>query len=384
MKISHAVLSASVSLALCSCDSQAPKAKGEAPQKVDVVPVTSAVMNSDLTLQGHLDAYETVDIYPKVAGFITEISVDRGSVVRTGDVLVRLTAPELVAQRAAAGSAVRAAEAQLAAVRAKLSADAATAGHLAAAAKTPGVVAENDVNIAQQTVAASRAQAAAASENVAAARAGLRAVDQMASYLVIRAPFSGTITERNLHPGALVGPSQAPGGKPILRLAASSRLRLSVPVPEDATQAVSIGQTVTFTLPGAPGQSFTAPIARKAGTLDPRNRTMTVELDVANAGAAMSSGAFATVKWPMQRSYPTLQVPTTAVTNDQQQQFVVRVTKGVAEWVDVTTGLSKGGKIEVFGKLKAGDRILLRGTDAIRAGTRVTPVAAKPPTPPPA
>ena len=367
-----------LALALPSCSDETAKAPAaQAPQKVDVVPVKSEVMSSELTLQGQLNPYQSVDIYPKVAGFISAVPVDRGSRVHAGDVLVRITAPELLAQRGQAASAVSAAQAQLAAVRARLNSDAATAGHLATAARTPGVVAENDVNIAQQTVAADRAQVAAASDNVSSARGGLRNVDQLASYLTIRAPFAGVVTERDLDPGALVGPSQQTGGKPILRLAALGRLRLAVPVPEEAAQGVTIGRSVKFTLPGAPGQTFSAPIARTSGALDPRNRTMMAELDVTNAGVVATPGGFATVKWPMQRSYPTLQVPTTSVTNDQQQQFVVRVTGGKAEWVNVTTGMTKDGNIEVFGKLNTGDLILLRGTDAVRDGSRVTAVRAK-------
>lgn len=64
-------------------------------------------------------------------------------------------------------------------------------------------------------------------------------------------------------------------------------------------------------------------------------------------------------------------VPVSAVTNDQQRTFVEAVRNGKAEWVDVVTGLSVNGNIEVFGDLKPGDQVIRNATDAIRPGQRV-------------
>ena len=77
---------------------------------------------------------------------------------------------------------------------------------------------------------------------------------------------------------------------------------------------------------------------------------------------------FASVKWPLDRGYPTLFVPTTAVTNDQQHTFVIRVRNDEAEWVTVQTGQTANGEIEVFGDLAAGDQVVKIATDAIHSG----------------
>jgi RND family efflux transporter MFP subunit len=128
---------------------------------------------------------------------------------------------------------------------------------------------------------------------------------------------------------------------------------------------------VSFTTPGSPGRTFEAPIARIADALDEKTRTMAVELEVANAGGELAAGAFATVKWPVRRTYPTLHVPLTAVANDQQRQFVIKVSNGVTAWVDVATGAASDGNIEVFGALKPGDVVVRRATDALQPGTKV-------------
>ncbi len=209
----------------------------------------------------------------------------------------------------------------------------------------------------------------AANQNVAAAQEALRGVSQTESYLTITATFAGVVTSRNLHAGALIGPaSGAGGGQPVLQIVDDKHLRLPVPIPESQVGDIKIGQLVTFTVPAYQGQMFKAPIRRIAREVDEKSRTMPVELDVNNADAKLSPGSFANVSWPLQRSYPTLFVPTTAFTTDQQHTFVIRVRDGKAEWVTVQTGQTVTGDIEVFGDLAAGDIVVKTASDAIHSG----------------
>jgi membrane fusion protein (multidrug efflux system) len=341
-------------------------------QSVEVVSVTSQKLATVFTLPAQLIAFQTVDIYPKVNGFIDVIRVDRGSRVHKGELIIRLSAPELVAQRAQAESAVRAAESQLTTAKAKLASDQGTYLHMASAAKTPGVVAENDVMVASQTASAAQGQVQSAENNVAAARDALHSVAQLESYLNIYAPFDGIVTTRNLHPGALVGPAAGrSGAMPIVQIVDSRHLRLVVPVPEAYVGEMQVGQQVAFTVPADPGQTFHAPIARVSQEVDLNTRTMAVELDVTSGDGRLSPGSFSSVQWPVHRAAPTMFVPVSAVTNDQQRTFVERVCNGKAEWVDVVTGLSVNGNIEVFGDLKPGDEVIRNATDAIRPGQQV-------------
>jgi hypothetical protein len=98
---------------------------------------------------------------------------------------------------------------------------------------------------------------------------------------------------------------------------------------------------------------------------------MPVELDVQSKDGRLSPGSFSTVQWPVHRAAPSMFVPVSAVTNDQQRTFVERVRNGKAEWVDVVTGLSVNGNVEVFGDLKPADEVIRNATDAIRPGQKV-------------
>jgi len=325
-----------------------------------------------VSLPAQLTPYQQVDIYPKVTGFVETVTVDRGSRVHRGQLLVQLTAPELLSQRAQAEAAVKAAQSQLAAAQAKLASDNGTYLHMMEAAKTPGVLAENDVLVAGQTVSGDKGLVDAADQNVSAANESLRSISQTESYLKITAPFDGVVTTRNLHPGALIGPASGSGGaQPILQIVDDKRLRLAVPIPEAQVGEMKSGQLVSFTVPAYPGQMFKAPIQRISRQVDEKSRTMPVELDVQNTNGRLSPGSFTNVSWPLERGYPTLFVPTTSVTSDQQHTFVIRVRNGKAEWVTVQTGQTVDGNIEVFADLSAGDQVVKTASDAIHSGDSV-------------
>jgi len=360
-------------LAGCDNPNATTQPSSTAAQTVGVVAVESRQLDTRLSLPAQVNPYEAVDVYPKVTGFIEAIRVDRGSRVHEGEVIIRLSAPELVAQRSQAEAALESAAAHLSAAEAKFASDHGTYLHLQSAAETPGVVAKNDLLVAEQTAAADHAQVDAASKNVQAARDALRGVAQLESYLEIRAPFDGVVTARNLHPGALVGPASGQAGaQPIVRIETTNRLRIVVPVPEAYAAGVQMGQQVDFAVPAYPGHIFHAPVARIGHDINQTTRTMQVELDFRNVDPQITPGSFANVEWPIRRPYPTLFVPASAVTTDLQRTFVIRVRAGKAEWVDVKTGVAANDQVEVFGQLQPGDLVIRNATDSIRSAASVS------------
>lgn len=368
---------ASLGLLISCGKDDATSAKAAPPEpaaKVQVTKVVAQKLALTVHLPGEIEPYEVVAVFPKVTGFVKSISVDRGSHVKEGQIIAHLEAPELVAQRSEAQSKLQAAQAQFAAAEAKLASDEGTYEHLKAAAATPGVVAGNDLFVSQKALDADRAQLTAQQENVNAAQQSLQAITQTEAYLQVKAPFDGVVTERNVHPGALVGPAGAPGSAlPMLRIETLSRLRIVVPVPETYAAGVPEGTKVEFTVPSFPGRIFRGTIARIAHSVDIKTRTMPVELEAANVKGELSPGTFSDVLWPVRRSYPTLFVPTSSVANTLERAFVVRIRDGKSEWIDIKTGVTVDKMTEVFGDLHEGDIVAVRGTDELRAGTAVSP-----------
>jgi len=361
--------------------------------------VISQTVNKDLRLPGELRAYQNVALYPKVQGFVESITVDRGSVVKRGQLLVRMTAPELASHTSEAEAKVRAAQQQRlemesrvqsvreqrAEAEAKLVADEGTYKRLKSASATPGVVAENDVDVARGVVESDRARIRALEENEKAARAVVQSqmqneratreaansVRDIESYLRITAPFSGVISERNVDKGSLAGPATGSASTPMLRLQEVSRLRLVVSVPEADVSGVEAGTLIRFTVPAYPGEKFSGVVQRISRTLDEKTRTMPIELDVINDSARLAPGMFPEVTWPATRPRPTLFVPASAIATTTERTFVIRIRNGTTEWVDVKRGVSMGDLIEVFGDLQETDVVAVRGTDEVRPGVAV-------------
>ena len=369
-----AVAAAAVLTVACRTE---PDAKGAAPAApagpptIEVVRVVQQPLPLTLEMPGELNPYEEVAIFPRVTGYLKSIRVDRGSRVRAGELLATLEAPELLAQRAEAESKLLGAQAQLGVARSKADGDSSTYEKLKAAAATPGVVAGNDVVLAEKAVEGNRSQIAAAERTVDAARQALNSIRQMEEYLMVTAPFDGVITERNVHAGALVGPNSGGPAVPMLRLVNGNRLRLVVPVPEAYIAGVSQGTETSFSVPAYPGEMFTGKVARIARSVDMKTRTMAVEIDVANREGRLTPGSFCQVRWPVRRGGASLLVPMRSVASTSGRTFVIRVRDGKADWVDVRTGLTSGPLVEVFGELRPGDEVAARATDEIRSGTDV-------------
>lgn len=373
---------------------------------VPVVPVTADVLEQAIELPAELQPFRDVKIHAKLKGFVSRMYVDRGSHVRSGQVLMLLSAPELDAQvnelkaRAASArsaqaeslSALEADKASYVETKAKLDADTLTLERLKKAAHEPGAIAQNEIDGAQKTVEGDSARLQSAQSKIAAAQSvvaaklqaakaaeeSLHCLEATRDYLVIKSPMNGIITERWVHEGDMAGNESGRGTDvhPLLRLAETSTLRLVVSVPEAEVAGIGQGQILTFSVPAYMGKQFFGKVSRIAHALDVETRTMPVELDVENNKGELEPGMYATVKWQCRRPYTTLFVPTSAVSTTIEKTFVVAVKDGRTVIVPVKTGKTMGDKVEVSGALAQGDMIMLNGSDEFKEGTALSTRAA--------
>jgi RND family efflux transporter MFP subunit len=330
--------------------------------------VVAKALSRTIDLPGEFQPYQRVEIHAKLRGFVERVLVDRGSVVKQGQLLAELSAPEMKSQLAEAESKVLAADAERLQSEAQLAAAQSTYERLQEAAKTPGAVAGNEVVQAQKQVDAARALVQSKRQAMVSLEGAVRAQKDLDAYLRITAPFDGIVTDRLVHPGALVGPGVDPIMMVIQEIA---RLRLVVAVPEEDIGAIAHGTSVVFHVPAYPDRTYAGTVARLSHELDPKTRTMAVELDVVNRDGSLSPGMYPAVKWPVRRTKPSLLVPKTAVVSTTERTFVIRSQNGRAEWINVTKGVADGDMIEVTGNLQPGDRVVRRATDEIREGTPV-------------
>ena len=337
-------------------------------QSVELVSILSKPVSRTVELPGEFLPFLNVSLHARVAGYVERVRVDRGSQVRKGDLLVELSAPEMAAQIAESESKVQAAEADRLQAEAQLAAAQSTYERTKKASETQGAIAGNELVLAEKQVDAAKAVLNSRRQASRAADAAVRSLRDLQAYLRISAPFDGVVTERMVHPGALVGPGNDIA---LLVIQQVSHLRLVVPVPEEDVSGITNGATVPFRVPAWPDRNYSGIIARISRAVDQKTRTMAVELDVMNRDGSLAPGMYATVKWPVRRAQPALFAPKTSVVTTTERTFVIRDQGGQAEWVDVKKGVSEGDLVEVSGNLKPGDKLVRRATDEIREGTRI-------------
>lgn len=370
-------------------------------QTVLVAPVSRGILSRTLELPAELEAFRDVKVHAKLKAFVVSVNVDRGSRVHTGDLLIKLTAPELDAQcqelsariseaqasKAEAISTLEADKATLLELKAKHDSDKLTLARLKKAAGEPGAIAQNEVDTAAKTAEADEARVNAAvarveasgavvhakAESIKAAENSLKAVEEMRKYLQIRAPFDGLIVERWVHEGDMAGVEgkRSEESHPLLRMVDTAVLRLVVSVPEADASGIKEGTVLTFSVPAYLGHKFKGTVARVGHALDSRTRTMPVELDVDNRDGRLEPGMFATVDWNSSRPYKTCFVPLPAVASNLERTFVVRVKDGKVELVPVKVGQTMDDKIEVVGDLKEGDTVILKASDEFKTGAEL-------------
>lgn len=333
-----------------------PEKRKNIPAEYKIVKIERAGVPSVIKLPGQLAAFQEVSIYPKVNGYIKTVGVDIGSKVLKGQLLMELEAPEL--QQASLEAREKYARSL-----ADFSIDKEHYQRLLEASNTSGAISPLDLSTAKSKTEADSALCNAEKNN-------WRMQQTMQTYLRVTAPFEGVITERNVHPGALV--SATDKTKPMLELKQVRRLRLQVDVPENIAVNLKIRDSVSFYSSALPGKRLTAFISRKSMNVNTQFRSERMEMDVQNPDGVLSPGMYADVLVYSKGSPNAFVVPKSAVITTTERKYVITVKNKKANKTDVSTGNEANGKIEIYGNVNAGDQVVVNPADDIRNGDLVS------------
>lgn len=323
--------------------------------KYQLAAVEKAGVTAVIKLPAQLAAYEEVSIFPKVNGYVKTVAVDIGSQVSKGTLLMTLEAPELE-------QASLQAKEKYAKTKADMSINKEHYQRLSEAAKTAGAVSPLDLSTLKAKIDADSALCNAE-------KANWQMQQTLLGYLRVTAPFDGVITERNVHPGALV--SAAVKDKPMLELKQTSHLRLQVDVPEAVAATLKSGDTVAFYTSAYTGKKMMGYISRKSMNVNTQYRVERVEVDVLNKNGLLSPGMYADVVLQTKGNKEALSVPASAVITSTERKYVLVLRQGKTVKVDVATGNEATGKIEVYGALQPGEQVIINANDEIKEGVAV-------------
>lgn len=342
---------------LASGDKVAQQTAALSKPTVSVIAPMRASTQQMLMLPGDIQAYQRAGIYARTSGYLKAWHADIGTHVHSGELLAEIEAPEVDAQleQARSDAAMASANYQIAKVTADRWAD------LLKKNAVSKQSAEENMSIMQAKQA-----------TLAAALANVKRLAQLQSYEKVYAPFDGVITARNVDVGALVDAGNSGPPAALFELAETDRLRIFANVPQDDAAYVVAGTKVQLTLSSYPGRTFSGTVARTSGAIDPRSRTLRVEVDMDNPDGTLLPGAFAQVSLTLTHSDPGLSLPANALLfRPHGVQVAVVDAQGVVSLRTVTLGRDFGTRVEIQSGLEGNEQVVVNPSDAISAGQAV-------------
>jgi RND family efflux transporter MFP subunit len=353
--------------------------------RMTVMRVRHTSGSNELSLPGTIQAVMEAPILARADGYLKRRLVDIGDQVKQGQLLAEIDAPELDQQTRQAEAAVEQAEAAVEQAQANLEQGKAnrdlarTTSERWTALLKRGIVARQDADQyeAQFTAQQANVQAlekavAAQRSNIAATKANLARLQEVESYRLVKAPFDGVITVRNVDVGALV----STGSTLLYRIAQVEKLRTYVNLPQDSANSIHVGQPAVLTVSNFPGRTFHGTVTRTANALDPASRTMLVEVDVPNSDRSLFPGMYADVDLSGARSNPPLVLPaTTIIFRTDGAQVAVIQPDGTIHLQKISVGRDYGDRVEVLQGLSEGVDILTAPTESAREGAKIIPVS---------
>lgn len=187
-----------------------------------------------------------------------------------------------------------------------------------------------------------------------------------AKQLVLRAPVSGTVLERNVLEGQYVGPET-----PLFVLADLDRVWVQADVYEMHVTRVHVGDPVRFEADGLPGRTFTGRIEFVSPTLASETRTARARIALANADGALKPGMFGRVEIGAHGA-PVLAVPSEAVVRTGREDYVFLARAGGRfEPRRVRVGAEQGEWSEILAGIAAGDTVVSSASFLIDSESRL-------------
>lgn len=311
------------------------QAKREAPL-VTVAAVSQYRFVEKIEAVGTAVANEQVTLAAPVTERIVRLNFEDGAFITKGQIVAVLASGQESAQLAEAGARAREAEQQLARLN-----------QLKARGFATNSAVDSQIALAGQA-------------NAQAAQARASIGDR-----VIRAPFSGWVSLRNISAGAVV---QA--GTEIATISDISKIKLDFAVPETMLARIATGQLIHARAAAWPDQPFTGTVATIDPVLNPQTRSVTIRAILPNGDRRLKPGMLLTVIIESEARM-SLAVPELSVVGEGDQSFVYVLEGDTAKRVRVRTGLRQDGLVEILSGLQPGQRVVTEGVVKLSDGQKV-------------
>jgi RND family efflux transporter MFP subunit len=352
-------------LAASASPSQVNSTKADIPPRVEVVRPRRVTVAQRLQTNATLEAFEEVDLFAKVSGYLSDVRVDIGDHVKAGQVLAVIDVPEMKQELAEAKAQLESKQSSLERARRQLDHNKADVALQNALAKDREQLGEGrgfisdrtldqvhaNADIAKADLGVAEADRALAANQVDVAAATVEKIKTLLAYTQIVAPFDGVVARRQVNRGDLVQAATAtrttPSAGSLFTLQRIDTIRVFCDVPENDVPQLHVGDPAIVRPAGFDGKPFIGKVTRFSLRLDPETRNMRTEIDLPNPKEQLYPGTYAEVLLEMNQRPDALTVPTAAVGSDGDGNFVYTITDNRITRLAVKTGLTDNGRIEV-------------------------------------
>jgi len=320
--------------------------------KAPIVEVTTPRQRdftAEINIVGTAKANQVVKLHAMESGFVRRMYKDIGDPVREGEMIAELENPEVT----------RSYQKQKALMEAKKSI---YERLKSIAEKTPALTSLDQIETAEAEYESTLAEYKATADRL--------------GFLKVKSPFSGVVTKRHVDKGALVQSGLTEDNAvPLVEVMELEVIRLGVPLPESDVSAVKVGTEASIVFPELAGQTFAAKVSRISRALNPRSKTMDIEIDIQNPDLEIKPGMYARVNMQISSRENVLSVPNTALVVYQDDFFVYVVESGAVNRVPIRSGLQNKDFFEILdADIKLDTKIITRGKNLVEPGMKVEPI----------
>jgi RND family efflux transporter MFP subunit len=322
----------------------------------EVVNVVHPEKSQAATLQvpGQLSAYTDAPIYAQTSGYLKSWSFDIGAKVKANDILGEIDTPEV--------------DQALAQAKAQLKTDQSSLQLAEVTYRRYQLLFVQKV-LDAQTRDTSADTYEEDQAKVAADQANIDRLNALEAFRLLRAPFDGIVTARDVDVGAYVANGS---GNQLFRVALTSPLRIYVNVPQRDAQLVKIGMEADLTLPQFPNRTFRAHVTNTAEAVDPTSRSLLTQLQIPNASGELLPGAYAEITFKFADDSRFLTIPENTLLFRREGPAVgIVLPDGKVELRNITINRDFGNKLEVSEGLSVSDQVILNPSDNLTDGASV-------------
>ncbi|MGG6264627.1 efflux RND transporter periplasmic adaptor subunit [Leptolyngbya sp. AN03gr2] len=381
---------------------------------VDTAVAKVGSLNEEQTYTGTTRPFREVSLRSQAEGRITDISVNVGDRVQSGQVLARLDGTIANSSVAQAEAEVAARESEVASLQAEveeartqverarlelqqarsdyqrqaqLFRQGATSEQQAETARTAVGTAQQALRSAENQVATRQQAVSASARRITAQQAIVNQERERQSFSALTSPVNGSVLARPTEPGNL-----AQAGTEVLRLGDFSQVKVQVQVSEREFASIREGQRAQVRLDALPNQTITGTVTRISPAAETRARLIPVEVTIPNPNGRIGSGLLARVTFQGGESQRVV-VPEGATrigqprgqqgqqgqaqqNQEQPKSATVYVVNKSGEQATVSPrqvqlGNRANGQVEILSGVNAGETIVVRSSGKLEAGAPV-------------